>query len=314
MSSASRPGAGTFGTGCAFLGSTETGRARTPFAPLLRMPTLPKSMSPICPSTTHSPQSPIPTPAQRFGPRSAAAVRRGVVRRANRRQRLRGRAAFVWRRRAGRRVGGDAGGRSPCGTHRRGRSDRRPGAHVSDADGRDSDAESIGKRWPVGRADRARPAAASDTACWPAIYILQAAINLLEDVRDSKLRLDRTIEVSVINLKEKTRLLKVLTPNLRTLRHLMLENKRDFVVGHRPAAADSPATEGLAAAALPPRGRRSGLSRSWGLRTQRLQPLLEKLQQISQRMARDPSATGRSVAATRTTLLASQNCARSCAT
>ena len=61
-------------------------------------------------------------------------------------------------------------------------------------------------------------------------YILQAAIGLLESIRDNKLRLDRTIEVSVINLGEKARLLKVLTPNLRTLHHLMLQNKRDFAL------------------------------------------------------------------------------------
>ena len=51
-------------------------------------------------------------------------------------------------------------------------------------------------------------------------YMLQAAADLLEGIRDNRLRLDRTIEVSVINLSEKTRLLKVLAPNLRTLRHL----------------------------------------------------------------------------------------------
>ena len=30
-------------------------------------------------------------------------------------------------------------------------------------------------------------------------YMLQAAVGLLENIRDNKLRLDRTIEVSVIN-------------------------------------------------------------------------------------------------------------------
>jgi RNA polymerase primary sigma factor len=50
-------------------------------------------------------------------------------------------------------------------------------------------------------------------------YILHAAKGLLEGVRDNKLRLDRTMEVSVVNVGEKSRLLKVLTPNLRTLDH-----------------------------------------------------------------------------------------------
>ena len=61
-------------------------------------------------------------------------------------------------------------------------------------------------------------------------YVLQAAIGLLEAVRQNKLRLDRTVEVSVINLREKSRLLKVLGPNLQTLHDLMLRNKRDFAL------------------------------------------------------------------------------------
>ncbi|MDZ7616587.1 MAG: sigma-70 factor domain-containing protein, partial [Patescibacteria group bacterium] len=52
-------------------------------------------------------------------------------------------------------------------------------------------------------------------------YVLQAAIAMLESIRDGKLRLDRTIEVSVINVREKRRLLKVLGPNLETLKHLV---------------------------------------------------------------------------------------------
>ena len=37
-------------------------------------------------------------------------------------------------------------------------------------------------------------------------YVLQAAIAMLESIRDGRARLDRTIEVSVINLREKRRL------------------------------------------------------------------------------------------------------------
>jgi hypothetical protein len=36
-------------------------------------------------------------------------------------------------------------------------------------------------------------------------YVLQAAASLLENIRDNKVRLDRTIEVSVINVREKRR-------------------------------------------------------------------------------------------------------------
>ncbi len=114
-------------------------------------------------------------------------------------------------------------------------------------------------------------------------YILQAAVRLLEDIRDNKLRLDRTIEVSVINLREKTRLLNVLTPNLATLRHLMLQNKRDF---HLAISRKQTASQRRQAwrRLLNRRAKAVRLVEELGLRTQRLQPLLEKLKQISERM------------------------------
>ena len=114
-------------------------------------------------------------------------------------------------------------------------------------------------------------------------YVLQAAIVLLENIRDNKLRLDRTIEVSVVNLREKTRLLKVLGPNLRTLYHLMLQNKRDFALSisrRRPMKDRRAAWRRL----LNRRVKAVRLVEEMGLRTQRLQPLPEKLKQIAQRM------------------------------
>ena len=43
----------------------------------------------------------------------------------------------------------------------------------------------------------------SAIACWPATTCFRRPIGLLENIRDNKLRLDRTIEVSVINVGEK---------------------------------------------------------------------------------------------------------------
>jgi RNA polymerase primary sigma factor len=114
-------------------------------------------------------------------------------------------------------------------------------------------------------------------------YVLQAAIGMLEAIRDNRLRLDRTIEVSVVNLAEKARLLKVLTPNLRTLRHLMLQNTRDFALAinrRHPAKQRRLAWRRL----LNRRVKAVRLVEEMGLRTQRLQPFLQKLRQISQRM------------------------------
>lgn len=114
-------------------------------------------------------------------------------------------------------------------------------------------------------------------------FILQAAVRMLENIRDNKLRLDRTIEVSVINIREKERLLKVLTPNLQTLHYLMLQNKRDFrlaISRRQHATQRRQAWRRL----LNRRAKAVRLVEELGLRTQRLRPMLDKLGQISQRM------------------------------
>ena len=133
-------------------------------------------------------------------------------------------------------------------------------------------------------------------------YVLQAAMGLLEKIRDGRLRLDRTVEVSVTNLREKRHIMGLLEPNLRTLRHLLLRNQQDFRVAiskRQPRRRRRQAWR-----ALQTRRRKAvRLIEELGLRTQRLQPLLERLREISQRMdtlsadlarlRRDRSAQGR---------------------
>ncbi len=114
-------------------------------------------------------------------------------------------------------------------------------------------------------------------------YVLQATIGMLENIRDGKLRLDRTIEVSVINVREKRRLLKVLEPNLETLKKLVALNRTDFAV-----AIDKRRRKRERRAAwrrlVRRRSRAVRLVEELGLRTQRLQPAIEKLEQIAARM------------------------------
>ncbi|NLX94741.1 MAG: sigma-70 family RNA polymerase sigma factor [Rhodopirellula sp.] len=115
-------------------------------------------------------------------------------------------------------------------------------------------------------------------------YMLQAAVGLLEKVRDGKLRLDRTVEVSVTNIREKRHIMGLLEPNLRTLRHLMDQNRRDFLLAigkSHPMRERRQAWRRLVCR----RNKAVRLVEELGLRTQRLQPLLEKLRQISQRMS-----------------------------
>jgi RNA polymerase primary sigma factor len=114
-------------------------------------------------------------------------------------------------------------------------------------------------------------------------YALHGAAELLQKVYDGKLRLDRTIEVSVINLREKRRLIKVLVPNLHTLKHLLRQNRQDFAVAihkRQPNQLRRRAWRRLVGR----RHRALRLVEELGLRTRRLRPMLEKLRQISQRM------------------------------
>ena len=92
-------------------------------------------------------------------------------------------------------------------------------------------------------------------------YMLQAAVDLLENIRDGRARLDRTIEVSVINLREKRRLLKLL-PNVATLKQLMRRNRRELPPGRQQARSAQAAPRSLEAVDVP-----AGTGRAAGGRT-----------------------------------------------
>jgi len=114
-------------------------------------------------------------------------------------------------------------------------------------------------------------------------FLLQGAVSALEKVRDGQLRLDRTVEVSVTNTAEKKRIMKRLIPNLVTLRRLLLENHCDF---RRAVSRRLPMKTRRAAWRQLVRRRNKAvrLVEELNLRTQRLQPLLQKLDEISRRM------------------------------
>ncbi len=113
-------------------------------------------------------------------------------------------------------------------------------------------------------------------------YLLQGAVALLRKVRDGKLRLDRTIEVSVTNTTEKKNLLRRLTPNLQTLEELLRQNRGDFAIAisrSQPDAARHAAWRRL----VRRRNKAIRLIEELHLRTTRLQPLLDKMHEIRDR-------------------------------
>jgi RNA polymerase primary sigma factor len=114
-------------------------------------------------------------------------------------------------------------------------------------------------------------------------FILQGAVNLLKKVRSGELRLDRTVDVSVTDASEKKQILALLTPNLTTLDHLLEQNRRDFrTVISKSASADERSK--MWRRLLKRRQKAIRLVEELRLRTQRLQPLVEALDQIARRM------------------------------
>lgn len=114
-------------------------------------------------------------------------------------------------------------------------------------------------------------------------YVLHGCVELLEKVRDGKLRLDRTIEVSVTNTAEKKRLMKRLVPNVITIRTLLAANREDFriaITKHHSKKERKLAWKRL----IRRRGKAVRLIEELDLRTNRIQPIFEHLAEISDRM------------------------------
>ncbi len=115
-------------------------------------------------------------------------------------------------------------------------------------------------------------------------FMLQGAVNLLKKVRDGRLRLDRTIEISVTNTTEKKRIMKRMIPNLATLDYLLLENQKDYHI-----AIDKKMNRHERMIAwrrmICRRNKAIRLVEEMNLRINRLQPLLDELGKISDRMA-----------------------------
>ena len=119
------------------------------------------------------------------------------------------------------------------------------------------------------------PHALPPHACWPPTTCCRRPSALLEKVRDGKLRLDRTIEVSVINVREKRQHHGPAGAEPRArCEHLLQQNRRDFAHRHRQAAAARRSAATAWRRLVGRRGKAVRLVEELGLRTQRLQPLL----------------------------------------
>src|SRR3954453_14325355 len=113
-------------------------------------------------------------------------------------------------------------------------------------------------------------------------YALAVVVDVLEKVNDGQLPFDRTVKVSVTENLEKEQILGRMPHNLKTLRHLMECNVRDF----RNFVREREATPrvGMLSNLRRRRFKAVNLVEELSIRTQKVQPLMKRLEQIAARM------------------------------
>ncbi|MDR3636368.1 MAG: sigma-70 family RNA polymerase sigma factor [Isosphaeraceae bacterium] len=111
---------------------------------------------------------------------------------------------------------------------------------------------------------------------------LAVAVDVLEKVEKGTLPFDRTIKVSVTERLEKDQILGRMGPNLATLRHLMECNARDFRRFLRER--DDSARRRIRMALQNRRRKAVRLVEELSIRTDKVQGLLKRLEQVSARM------------------------------
>src|SRR5437763_11828646 len=113
-------------------------------------------------------------------------------------------------------------------------------------------------------------------------YALRLVVDVLKKVNDGELPFDRTVKVSVTENLEKDQILGRMAHNLVTLAHLMECNNRDFRGFIRER--DKPARRALMNDLKNRRRKAVNLVEELSIRTQKVQPLMKRLEQVSARM------------------------------
>ena len=123
-------------------------------------------------------------------------------------------------------------------------------------------------------------------------YALRLVVDVLKKVNSGELPFDRTVKVSVTENLEKDQILGRMPHNLETLAHLMDCNDRDFRAYIR-ARGDKHARRALRLELKNRRRKAVTLVEELSIRTQKVQPLMKRLEQVAARMAELPDGPGR---------------------
>ena len=151
------------------------------------------------------------------------------------------------------------------------------------------------RRWARSRCSSARrkspsprksrsPASASAARSWNAITPSANVVETLKRVHSGDLPFDRTVKVSLTENLEKDKILQRMPHNLKTLEHLLEQNVDDFNKSLDAGVAEEDTPRSCAAASASAAARPSRWSKNCRIRTQKVQPLMKKLEQISARM------------------------------
>ena len=114
-------------------------------------------------------------------------------------------------------------------------------------------------------------------------WALRLVVDVLKKVDSGELPFDRTVKVSVTENLEKDQILNRMKPNLVTLDHLMNCNVHDFRSAVR-AKGDREARRGYRRSLKARRHKAVTLVEELSIRTQKVQPLMKRLEQVAGRM------------------------------
>src|SRR6516165_851576 len=114
-------------------------------------------------------------------------------------------------------------------------------------------------------------------------YALRYVVDTLQRVHSGELPFDRTVKVSLTENLEKDKILQRMPHNLKTLEHLMEQNQEDFAKVLDPRT-DETEKRKLRRALRIRRRKAVTLVEELSIRTQKVQPLMKKLEQMSAQM------------------------------
>jgi RNA polymerase primary sigma factor len=114
-------------------------------------------------------------------------------------------------------------------------------------------------------------------------YALSNVVETLKRVHTGDLPFDRTVKVSLTENLEKDKILQRMPHNLKTLEYLLTQNSEDFEKLIDPRVADDDRRK-LRRSLRVRRRKAVTLVEELSIRTQKVQPLMKKLEQISARM------------------------------